>query len=523
MTIKLPVRLFNIKTMQTVIHDDFPKSVFEDGYAAVSHVWGEQTLYSPEDIGIKAGIDWKVPLSNTNKMDMLKSAMKKFKMEWCWFDVLCMPQGPENQHLVNKEIPYMGDYYMGAKLTIVFSDRRDYEDPNSNPDITKVNNPIAKGLLKGMVKTYGSISLMMHLDFWNLDQEIWISRLWTYQEAVMSKQIWLVTPNKFYLDMTDTMKRLHKSDDKAAVGKDGSIMDLSRAIRAFGEHKTCVGRIMYECRNRKCFKLQDLYYGMLGILGYKTFPVSYDITMEELGKNFMEYAYNYHKDVSWLATHINNSKGFIHLSDESVSSDFELKYIGDQWKEDEPGACNITFKDTLWMNACVAADMTPHNAYCDLDDYNIYEEWGFDKSDIVRCITGHCKLSDGETNKLEFYYETNLMGEGIGDLLVFIARETKRSYGNGSTSKLFRKAFQHKSVGWSRICSVICTKSGKPVLITIMGECDVGDKIMILPMHDIYERALGIIVDDNLKRKGICLYPKLDDIPYEYTPYEFQL
>jgi len=67
--------------MQTVIHDDFPESVFEDGYAAVSHVWGEQTLYSPEDIGIEAGIDWEIPLSNTNKMDMLKSAMKKFKME----------------------------------------------------------------------------------------------------------------------------------------------------------------------------------------------------------------------------------------------------------------------------------------------------------------------------------------------------------------------------------------------------------------------------------------------------------
>jgi hypothetical protein len=456
-------------------------------------------------------------------MDMLKSAMKKFKMEWCWFDVLCMPQGPENQHLVNKEIPYMGDYYNGAKLTIVFSDRGAYVDETcGDPDITVINDVIGKSFYKGMIKTYGNMSLKMHLDFWTLDRELWIGRLWTYQEAVMSKQIWLVTPNKFYLDMTDTMKRFHKSDDKAAVGKDGAIMDLSRAIRAFSEHKTCVGRIMYECRDRKCFKLQDLYYGMLGILGYKTFPVSYDITMEELGKNFMEYAYNYHKDVSWLATHINNSKGFIHLSDESVLSDFELKYIGDQWKEDEPGACGITFKDTLWVNACVAADVTfSHEVRGDLVHDGEYEE-EFDKADIARCITGHCKLSDEETNKLEYFYESNKIGKTFGAFLVDGVRLAKRSFTDGATSKLFRKEYRHATIRWDILCGAMCTKSGKTILIAIMGECDKGDKIMILPMHDIYERALGIVVDDNFVRKGICLYPKLDEI-YEYTPYEFKL
>jgi hypothetical protein len=524
MTIKLPVRLFNVKTMSTVLNHDFPESVFENGYAAVSHVWGEQTLYSPEDIGIKAGIDWKIPLSNLNKMDMLKSAMKKFKMEWCWFDVLCMPQGTENQHLVNMEIPYMGDYYMGAKLTIVFSDRDEYEDPNDNdifPGITKTNNPIWKGAFKGMIKTYGNMSVQMQLEFWRLEKELWIGRLWTYQEAIMSKQIWLVTPNKIYLDMTDTMKRLDITDDKSATADDGIIMDLARATRAFDEHKICVGMVMYDYRNRECFKLQDLYYGILGILGYKDFPVSYDITMEELGKKFMEYAYNYHRDVSWLATHTKNNKGFIHLNDEIVSTGLDLNYIGDQWKEGEPGACNITFKDTLCMNACVAADVTHfHWVYKVLQVYDVYKEWGFDKSDIVRHMTGHCKLSDGETDKLEFFYDSSHNRGSFGDFLVDTFKGVKRSYGTGSTGKLFRKNYRHELVGWEGVCRVTCTKSGKPILIAILGKCDVGDKIMILPMHDRFERALGIIVDDNLKRKGICLYPKLDEI-YEYTPYEF--
>jgi len=502
---------------------DVADNVKEKGYATISHVWGEQTLYSPEDIGIEAGVDWKIPLSNMNKMDMLKSAMKKFKMELCWFDVLCMPQGTENQHLVNKEIPYMGDYYMGAKLTIVFSDKGNHEPRGE--DIAGINNPIAKGLVKGLVKYSETMSLGQTVEFLDLDRELWIGRLWTYQEAVMSKQIWLVTPNKFYLDVTNMLKRLGNYDNKIAIEsieRYGDSMDLARAMMAFGEHKACLGRIMYECRNRKCFKSQDLYYGMLGILGYTTFPISYDITMEELGKNFMEYAYNYHGDVSWLATHIRTNKGFIHLSDESISLEYGLKYIGDQWKEDEPGACNITFKDTLWMNACVAADVT-HQDYCDLDDYDMYKEWGFDKSDVIKCITGHCKLSDGETNKLEHFYEVSQTNPSIRGMLTFAVRFTKRYVdGNGSTNKLFRKASHHEKLGWTRVCSVICIKSGKPMLITIMGECDVGDKIMILPMHDTYERALGIVVDDNLVRKGICLYPKLDEI-YEYTPYEFKL
>lgn len=49
-------------------------------------------------------------------------ALVKFRMEWCWFDVLCMPQGEKNQAEVNKEIPFMGDYYNGAKMTFVLSD-----------------------------------------------------------------------------------------------------------------------------------------------------------------------------------------------------------------------------------------------------------------------------------------------------------------------------------------------------------------------------------------------------------------
>ena len=82
-----PKRLFHVPSMSTVMYEDVVDDVTEKGYVAVSHVWGEQQPYSADELGINDGVNWEIPLSRKNKMDMLKSAMKKFKMEWCWFDV----------------------------------------------------------------------------------------------------------------------------------------------------------------------------------------------------------------------------------------------------------------------------------------------------------------------------------------------------------------------------------------------------------------------------------------------------
>lgn len=500
---KLPVRLFNTKTMETVLNHDFPKSV-QDGYVAVSHVWGEQIFYSPEQFGIKSGIDWKIPLSRTNKMDMLIAAMKKFKMEWCWFDVLCMPQNKQDE--INKEIPFMGDYYNGAKMTLVFSDEKGPGDD--------VESLLVSGIIKGISTITKHTSVMAQVGLWGLDDEPWISRLWTFQEAVMSKQIHVVSPYKNYLDMTDVMERLVVADEKSIfLSSEDPTMNLARAIRDYGEHKTSVGRMLYECRYRKCYKPQDKYYGMLGILGYNNFPVTYDITMEDLAKKFMEHAY-YNGDVSWLAVYATNEIGF-------VPSYEGLVYIGEQWREEKSGSCNIKFtENTLFTDACIVANVVHLQEIVndDIELYDVYKKWEIDEPDVVRALVGYCKLSDGETKSLMSFYNPDdisltslkavLSGAGIP--------------GGGNVGKLFKKYIRHTNVKWQTVCKLTCLKTGKAMLMTLYGKCDIGDKIMLLPMYDIHERYLGIVVDDNLKRKGICLYPK-SDIFYEYTSYEFPL
>ena len=102
--------------MLTVMYDDVADDVKKKGYVAISHVWGNQTSYSAESLRI-SGISWDVPLSSFGKIFRLINAMTSFGKEYCWFDVLCMPQGKDRQWEVNLEIPFMGDY-SGAKTSM---------------------------------------------------------------------------------------------------------------------------------------------------------------------------------------------------------------------------------------------------------------------------------------------------------------------------------------------------------------------------------------------------------------------
>lgn len=543
--------------MKTVMQHDLPKSVYKDGYVAISHVWGEQTTYSADKLGINSGVEWEVPLSNTRKIDMLRKAMKKFEMEWCWFDVLCMPQGEKNQEWVNKEIPFMGDYYNGAIITLVLSDGKDQDsyvvwihktiefilplldDLSKENMLTRVGGNVMKyflGVFYTFIRTLwiGFMGILKHstirlyLEFLDFP-DAWFSRLWTYQEAVMSKQIWIVRDGEFYLDISDTMKRLIMSDEKRSVNLRGDpILDLARAVRDYEEHKTSVGRMLYECRNRRCYKPQDKYYGMLGILGYRDFPVVYNIKMDKLGKKFMEYAYNRpERDVSWLAVHVKDKIGF------PSSHEEELMYIGEYWREEKPGMCDIKFKrSTICINSYMVASVVhSHKLVHNItrEEYiklcNVGKGWGIVDGNIINALTGYRKSPDGECINSAFV--SDKVPDNVSPIIaikIFMTNKLRRIMAVlrlESTPELDRKILTHNS-GANMMCKIVDNRTGAPMLMTITGECDVGDKIMLIPMYDIHERALGLVVDDKFRRKGICLYPKLDML-CEYISYEFPL
>ncbi|KAF9341884.1 hypothetical protein BGZ91_011952 [Linnemannia elongata] len=99
------------------MYENVADDVTNKGYVAISHVWGDQQMYSADELGINSGVNWEIPLSNPNKIRRLVDAMNYYEKEYCWFDVLCMPQ--DNQGEINLEIPFMGDYYGGADMTLM--------------------------------------------------------------------------------------------------------------------------------------------------------------------------------------------------------------------------------------------------------------------------------------------------------------------------------------------------------------------------------------------------------------------
>lgn len=66
------------------------------------------------------------------------------------------------------------------------------------------------------------------------------------------------------------------------------------------------------------------------------------------------------------------------------------------------------------------------------------------------------------------------------------------------------------------------TNKQQPVIIS--GCVDIGDKAILLRIYDRYGRALGTIVDENRRHKGIFLHTKSNiEEGLDYTKYEFPL
>lgn len=99
--------------------------------------------------------------------------MNRHKMEYCWLDVLCMPQDKQDE--INLEIPFMGDYYVGTAMTLVIST----VDYKKSDDFTKLCKIVDDCIAENRNPTYeenGWISLHKSsmIDF---SKERWFERV----------------------------------------------------------------------------------------------------------------------------------------------------------------------------------------------------------------------------------------------------------------------------------------------------------------------------------------------------------
>jgi hypothetical protein len=328
MSLTPPKRLFHVPTMSTVFYRDVADDVAKKGYAAVSHVWGDQQTYSATELGILGGVDWKIPLSDPNKIHRLVDAMTHYEMEYAWFDVLCMPQ--DKQDGINLEIPHMGDYYSGSEVTLVLCT----VDYHISDDFKKWMEIVANAARLSRSFSTEEIFWMVSLGerkepLFDVSKEIWFTRVWTAQEAIMSKKVILVCTEE-YFNLTSLLHLvIYMSHNMYLIRdlfKDTRLHDLSTGMYLYNSGSHDVVGALQTVGKRECYKQQDKFYGVLGILGYKDFVVDYNISMEDLNKNIVRHAYS-KGDISWISVYGTINKGFLQpMHKQSVR-------VGTSWKE----------------------------------------------------------------------------------------------------------------------------------------------------------------------------------------------
>ncbi len=527
-----PKRLFHIKSMQTFLYEDVADDVRDKGYVAVSHVWGDQKKYKPKELGIVGGVDWEVPLSDTTKMLRMKEAMLDLDEEYCWFDVLCMPQ--DKQEEINREISLMGDYYAGADTTLVFLTI----DYIHSEEFIRWYDMVAEVMETERDFTYDEINWTITLEGHNLldmAKDQWLHRVWTFQEAVLSKKIILVDLKGSRVNLSNIIAKLRYAFYKCQVvlapfsNSLEDLLYLGNAVdhRMNGGHDL-VSAISENCR-RDCYKEQDRFYGMLGILGYKDFPVDYDADMNVINKKIVQHAYS-KGDVSWLAA-VGNAEGFIPQIYE-ISS-----YVGESWKEDEPNICNIRFEDdALWVNMWSFAtvvrstdlrvDELPDDRVLG-ETFRVCKEWGLDGDDITSAIMRYADVPGTVAGVAKMFLEDQSTGVSNPNIVI----EMISRFGRGADKRLL-DALTIMVVPGGMSCArtavkAISNETGDFFPLIIFGNADEGDEIRLVRMHDKDDRTLGIVVSELGKRKGVCLYRKIEmseeDVVRHYIPHEFLL
>lgn len=496
-------RLWNVQTMKVEMYRDIRDEVEDNGYVCVSHVWGDQRLYPASQFGI-TGVDWDIPLSDPNKILRLKNAVQQHGKKYCWFDVLCMPQNKQDK--INLEIPYMGEYYSGADMTFVLSDLKHVISEDFFTNMHTIIDVIEGRYLKDLSSVSYDIS--------DMSKERWFDRVWTLQEAVLSKKITLVDVNGLCIDLSEVAKII--SHVRSCYGNtDGLVFyiprqlaDLGDAIKKYKNKTYDLVDVLSQSINRECFKPQDKFYGVLGILGYRDFDVDYEIDMDELNREIARYAYS-KGDISWISVSDTVFPGIV----QPMFGIFSR--IGESFRENIPGISGIKFSNnTISMKAAPYAIVTAHEYMRAEDCKNpreIFGKMGFAEQDFLTLVLEY-------DPNLILCVET-LMKISLDDN--YAEQPENRAEIVKSVKALGKaEAFEENAGGFTIIKAT--TSLDENFLLFSKGKVDIGDQIMLLNIHDVNHRCLGIVVSEG-KRKGIFLYKKVQ-LPHEfYIPHIFLL
>lgn len=510
MSLTSPKRLFHIPTMSTVMYEDVADDVKEKGYVAISHVWGNQRMYRANKFGI-SGVCWKIPLSNPNKISRLTNAMNHYEMEYCWFDVLCMPQ--DKQEEINGEIPYMGDYYSGAAMTFILSDMRHSLSMNFTEwhDIVSEVVELERDFT---VAEYSHI-VLNNGAFINTIRDAWFARVWTLQEAILSRKLILIYTEKSHVNLSNVLDLISCANSVCRIPKyvldeyNKELANLANAIFMYRSGSCDLTSVLSRGMGRKCYKIHDRFYGTFGILGYKDFVVDYDVSIEELNRKVAKYAYS-KGDISWMGIGRNMGMGFVQPMYEN------LLPVGDLWRETES---NMTFEDKfLYMDVIPLGVITNCETFPTPDQrfefdipsfvnwiFDTFVSWGFDRDDVIYSFMGFIYISDEDDEHMAKYLDCiarDVQSDQLADELDEFTEDRRLTAVQRLSNVL--------EISQNMTIAKVVSDGLDEYPLVICGDANVADRVVLTKTEDGLQRILGIVCNSN-RRKGICLFRPYSD------------
>lgn len=516
MSHKFPVRILDIKTMEVKMYEDIKKDVTRIGYVCISHVWGAQKLYTAKKLGIKSGVDWDIPLSDPDKLERIKRAVLYYKKRYCWLDLICIPQGEDEEKKKEriKEIPNMGSYYENAIMTLVIGTCIEFKT-----EIGRLEKIILTGIMGVMTRSPWDARTAYLMDKLRSEEEPWFNRVWTFQEAVFSKNMKYVGyGDEKHSDMSAILKKVPTIVDNPnnrgiTFSGHKEVVTLGYAINGYYKGETDLTEVMANVCWKSCTQPQDMVYGMLAVLKYDKFPVDYEISMERLNERVVRYAY-YKEDISWLSVGGSVNKGLIQPMCE------KFVRVGRNWKGE---SSIVRFeRDRVFVDVCHVADVEccePYNGT--KDDFlhwmiRVFKEWNIFNREICPILMGYHKTESTIRDKM-----CGLLNKVLENRDKHDTSTEPRPFGFSEATVQADTFLDNAKEQCNTTTILVASNENGRFPLLVSGNANIGDKIMLVPMLDYRGRTLGIVTNGH-ERNGVCLY-KVEKRDRVYKPYEYMI
>jgi hypothetical protein len=364
-----------------------------------------------------------------------------------------------------------------------------------------------------------------------LPNDPWFERVWTFQEAVLSKHIILVGVDECYLNLTQVSAVVgHMANRNVAYIS--SILSLrlfnmSSTIGMYRERKLDLVFVMKGNCERVCSRIHDVFYGALGILGYKGFPVDYTTDIDDVNRLMAQFAYS-KGDLSWIAIGGNVGTSFI----QPMYTHFPT--VGDDWNGKENVV--VLNDNTLDIRAMNFGSISRCEIYSGHDGKEFEKvmrwiiltarSWNFSDSDIIHTMSRENRIEDGLISATVPYLNEFINGVSLDEikrklLPVSSIEHYRRIFESGGFSDIMHMMDElgDKTVGILNMISAnivrstpmytiaIANISNKRYLLIISGNANIEDRIIVPMLTGKFDKTFGIVVSKDSRRTGTCTIP----------------